>query len=148
MIMVRKIWLYPALAAFLVAAGCSKDEQPDVSAQKSPEIPASFTEAREKGMLDVKWRAELEKARKETSNPVIKINAELAAAAKKLAAAKAAKADEGEIKNLEKQAEELKEKAKTAETKRRRAIQTKIRERMLKDFADAEAARKKEQKAK
>lgn len=143
-----KYFIYPALAVLLAAAGCSKSEQPEAPAGKGAEIPESFTEAREKGMLDVKWRAELEKARKETSNPVIKINTELAAVEKKLAAAKAAKADESEIKNLEKQAEELKEKAKTAETKRRRAIQTKIRERMLKDFADAEAARKKEQKAK
>ena len=140
--------IYPALAALLAAAGCSKDDQPEASAGKTPEIPASFTEAREKGMLDVNWRAELEKARKETSNPVIKINTELAAAEKKLAAAKAAKADEGEIKNLEKQAEELREKAKTAETKRRRAIQTKIRERMIKDFADAEDAIKKEKNVK
>lgn len=145
----NKCLKYFAVAAIALAAGCSKEES---AARKAPEkdveVPATFTEAREKGMLDVKWRAELEKARKETSKDVIKINAELAAAEKRLADAKAKKAGEAEIGNLELEVKELKDKAEKAETKRRRAVMGMVKRKMMEDFAAAEAAEKSRKNAK
>ncbi len=135
------------VAAIAMTAGCSKDEGDREEAAGS-KVPVTFTEAREKGMLDVKWRAELEKARKDTSKDVIRINTELAAVERRLADAMAKKAPEGEIRNLEQELKRLNAEAEKAETKRRRTVMGMVKRKMMEDFAAAEAAGKSENKTK
>lgn len=142
----NKLFKYLAAAAIIAAGGCSKEAPEEKAAEK--EIPKTFTEAREKGMLDAKWHAELQKLRKETAKEVVKINTELAEAAKRLGDAKAAKADESVVDDLKKRVEELRVKAEEAEKRRRRAVMRELRRKMTEDFAEAEKAGKTSEKAK
>lgn len=133
--------LYTALAAFVAASGCSKDEQP-AAAEAKPEIPSSYTEAREKGMVEEKYNAELAKLRKSAANPVIKINEEIAAKTRQLEAAKAAKAPAADIAALEGEIAELKTKAEKAETKYRRQMMSLVRAKMMQEAAAVEGKAK------
>ena len=134
----NKLFKYLAAAAIIAAGGCSKEAPEEKAAEK--EIPKTFTEAREKGML--------QKLRKETAKEVVKINTELAEAAKRLGDAKAAKADKSVVDELTKRVEELRVKAEEAEKRRRRAVMRELHRKMTEDFAEAEKAGKTSEKAK
>lgn len=140
--------LYLLSALFAVVAGCSKEEPQEPEAPAAEPVPASFTEAREKGMVDAKWKAELEKARKENASPVVAINDELAAVRAKLGEAKASKAAPADIEALEKKVKDLEKKAAAAEKAYRRKMMQMVHLKMMKEFEAADAAGKADKKAK
>lgn len=133
--------IYTALAALMAASGCSKDEQP-AAAEAKRETPASYTEARKKGMVEEKYNADLAKLRKSAANPVIKINDEIAARTKELEAARAAKAPAADIAALEGEIAKLKDKAVKAETKYRRQMMSLVRAKMMQEAAAVEGGAK------
>lgn len=133
--------IYTALATLMAASGCSKDEQP-AAAEAKREIPASYTEARKKGMVEEKYNAELAKLRKSAANPVIKINDQIAAKTKELEAARAAKAPAADIAALEGEIAKLKDKAVKAETKYRRQMMSLVRAKMMQEAAAVEGGAK------
>lgn len=125
--------LYMLVAALLVAAGCSKDEGSKSESSTEVDIPKTFTEARERGMVDVKYNAELQKLRKIHASPAIKLNTELAAKTAELEAAKSANEPKEKIENLQKECEILKEKAAKAEKEYARKMRRMVQMQMIKE---------------
>ena len=126
-------WLYVTAAALIMTAGCSKDEGSSAESSKDLEVPKTFTEARAKGMVDVKYNAELQRLRKIHASPAIKINNELEAKKAELASAKSANAPKHKIDALEKECETLKEKAAKAEKKYTRKMMRVVQMQMIKE---------------
>lgn len=130
------------MAAVLAFAGCSKEEPGAPAEKPGGEIPESFTEARQKGMVDAKWNAELEKARKSAANPVNKLSAELEKKELELAKAKESGASKDVIEGLEKDIALYKEGIIKAEKIYRRQMINKIRARMHEEAAAVKQSRK------
>lgn len=112
-------WFYVIIAMLVVVVGCSKEEG---AKSEETEIPATFAEARKKGMVDVKYNAELQRLRKIHASPAIKLNTELEAKKAELEAAKSANQPKEKLESLEKEIEVLTEKAAKAEKDYARAM--------------------------
>ena len=128
--MIINKWFYIIMAMLVVVVGCSKDEG---AKSEEGDIPATFAEARKKGMVDVKYNAELQRLRKIHASPAIKLNTELEAKKAELEAAKSANQPKEKLEALEKEIEVLTEKAAKAEKDYARAMMKIVQMKMIQE---------------
>lgn len=128
--MIINKWFYVIIAMLVVVVGCSKDEG---AKSEDADIPVTFAEARKKGMVDVKYNAELQRLRKIHASPAIKLNTELEAKKAELEAAKSANQPKEKLEALEKEIEVLAEKAAKAEKDYARAMMKIVQMKMIQE---------------
>ena len=132
--MKKNKWLYILITTFAVVVGCSKEEAPKKDSPIEEDVPKTFMEARKRGMMDVKYNAELEKLRKENASPVIEIKKTLAAKNAALEAAKSSNAPKETIEALEKECKELRISAYKAEKEYTRKMLKIVQTKMMEEY--------------
>lgn len=149
--------MYIITAALAVAAGCSKDEAPADEASSAPKVapaggaapapeaapapkaapapeaPKSFAEARKKGMVDVRYNAQLKAVREEANKEAAKANEALNALRLKYAKARASGASADQLAAIEKELRDGEAAAKKAEIVRRRKAMAFVKMQMMKE---------------